>query len=66
MFYRKPDDIEVIYVSDIAIEGSQPVNALWRFDILQENIESGMINVLRFNLLDIEVEGNINEASFKL
>ena len=52
---RKRDGIEVIYISDMAKEGSEPTTAMWKFDTLQKNINSGKINLLRFNLLDLEV-----------
>ena len=47
--------IEVIFITDIAKAGSKPQTALWKFDTLKENIKSGKINILRFNLLDVEV-----------
>ena len=47
--------MEVIFITDIAKAGSKPETALWKFDTLKENIKSGKINILRFNLLDVEV-----------
>ena len=61
IFYllRKRDGIEVIYISDMAKEGSEPTSTLWKFDTLQKNMKSGKINLLRFNLLDLEVIMNL-------
>ena len=55
IYYRTRNGIEVIFITDIAKAGSKPETALWKFDTLKENIKSGKINILRFNLLDVEV-----------
>ena len=55
VYYRARNGIEVIFITDIAKAGSKPETALWKFDTLKENIKSGKINILRFNLLDVEV-----------
>ena len=48
--------MEVIFITDIAKAGSKPQTASWNFDTLKENIKSGKINLIRFNLLDVEVK----------
>ena len=55
IYYRTRNGIEVIFITDIAKAGSKPETALWKFDTLKENIKSGKINILRFDLLDVEV-----------
>ena len=55
IYCRKRNGIEVIFITDIAKAGSKPQTALWKFDTLKENMKSGKINILRFNLLDVEV-----------
>ena len=52
---RDDDGIKVIYISDIAKGGEQPDITFWKFETLQKNIKSGKVNLLRFNLLDIQV-----------
>ena len=48
-------ELKLIIITDIAKAGSKPQTALWKFDALKENIKSGKINILRLNLLDVEV-----------
>ena len=47
--------INVIFISDVSKGGEKPTEAFWSFTDLALNINEGKLNILRFNLLDIQV-----------
>jgi len=56
---RKEDGIDVVFFSDISKTGEKPQSVFWKFDILASNMKEGKLNLLRFNLLDVQDEDDI-------
>jgi hypothetical protein len=53
--FRKEDGIDVVFISDISHGGEKPKSVFWKFEILVSNMKEGKLNIIRFNLLDVQV-----------
>ena len=53
--YRNEDGIDVLFITDITKNGEKATKANWEFTLLEKQMEEGTLQLLRFNLLDIQV-----------
>ena len=53
--YRNKYDIDVLFITDITKNGEKATKGKWEFTLLEKQMEEGTLQLLRFNLLDIQV-----------
>ena len=54
-FLRINDGIDVLFIMDITKNGEKATQGFWEFTVLEKQMEDGTLQLLRFNLLDIQV-----------
>ena len=54
-FLRIKDGIDVLFIMDITKNGEKATQGFWEFTVLEKQMEEGTLQLLRFNLLDIQV-----------
>ena len=52
---RKEDGLDVLLITDVTNHGEKATMYFWEFSALEEHMREGKVNLLRFNLLDIQV-----------
>ena len=64
--YRNKYDIDVLFISDITKNGERATKAKWEFTLLEKQMEEGTLQLLRFNLLDIQVIQYVEFCHFSI
>ena len=52
---RKEDGLDVLLITDVTNHGEKATMNFWEFNALEKHMREGKLNLLRFNLLDIQV-----------
>ena len=56
LHFRKEDGLRVIFISEISKKGKPTEKGFWPFNLLESLIKEKDLHLLRFNLLDIQVD----------
>ena len=57
--FRKEDGLDVLFITDITKNGERATEHFWEFSLLETQMEKGKLILLRFNLLDVQVQLNL-------
>ena len=52
---RKEDGLDVLLITDVTNHGEKATKYFWEFSTLEKHMREGKLNLLRFNLPDIQV-----------